>query len=180
MSRGPQGGPSGHVDHRCGAHRGHLVGMAELEAVMQGQGAPFAMLGLPALVLLCGTLVHDYASGQAQAASRAAAAAAIAWPSLFLGLRTSDADLQERLAAGLTLVLSVRCFTASHTTHSPVVSVRPATVPCDRSRCCNGGLGVVWTAHGRGSDNDLAGRASPCLLAVLRCGLGLSRTNSGP
>ncbi|MGB1462594.1 MAG: hypothetical protein ACPG8Q_03580, partial [Candidatus Poseidoniaceae archaeon] len=77
-----------------------------LEAVMQGQGAPFAMLGLPALVLLCGTLVHDYASGQAQATSRAAAAAAIAWPSLlFLGLRTSDADLQERLAAGLTLVL---------------------------------------------------------------------------
>jgi len=76
------------------------------EAVMQGQGAPFAMLGLPALVLLCGTLVHDYASGQAQATSRAAAAAAIAWPSLlFLGLRTSDVDLQERLAAGLTLVL---------------------------------------------------------------------------
>ena len=26
-------------------------------------------------------------------------------------------------------------------------------LPClaDRSRCCNGGLGVVWTAHGRGS-----------------------------
>ena len=63
-----------------------------LEAVMQGQGAPFAVLGLPALVLLCGTLVHDHASGHAQATGRAAAAAAIAWPSLFfLALRTSDA-----------------------------------------------------------------------------------------
>ena len=77
-----------------------------LEAVMGGQGAPFAMLGLPALVLLCGTLVHDHASGQAQATGRAAAAAAIAWPSLiFLGLRSTEADFEARVAAGLTLVL---------------------------------------------------------------------------
>ncbi len=77
-----------------------------LEAVMEGQGAPFAMLGLPALVLLCGTLVHDHASGQAQATGRAAAAAAIAWPSvLFMGLRSTEVDFEARLAAGLTLVL---------------------------------------------------------------------------
>ena len=73
-----------------------------LQAVMEGQGAPFAVLGLPALVLLCGTLVHDHASGQAQASGRAAAAAAIAWPSLlFLGLRTSDAAVEERLLGSL-------------------------------------------------------------------------------
>ena len=77
-----------------------------LAAVMEGQGAPFAMLGLPALVLLCGTLVHDHASGQAQATGRAAAAAAIAWPSvLFMGLRSTEVDFEARLAAGLTLVL---------------------------------------------------------------------------
>ncbi|MDP6233350.1 MAG: hypothetical protein QF839_04135 [Candidatus Poseidoniaceae archaeon] len=77
-----------------------------LEAVMAGEGAPFAVLGLPALVLLCGTLVHDHASGQPQATGRAAAAAAIAWPSvLFLAFRSTEADLEARIAAGLTLAL---------------------------------------------------------------------------
>ena len=77
-----------------------------LEAVMAGEGAPFAVLGLPALVLLCGTLVHDHASGQPQATGRAAAAAAIAWPSvLFLAFRSTDAELEARIAAGLTLAL---------------------------------------------------------------------------
>ena len=77
-----------------------------VEAVMAGEGAPFAILGLPALVLLCGTLVHDHASGHPQATGRAAAAAAIAWPSvLFLAFRSTEADLEARIAAGLTLAL---------------------------------------------------------------------------
>lgn len=77
-----------------------------VEAVMAGDGAPFAVLGLPALVLLCGTLVHDHASGQPQATGRAAAAAAIAWPSvLFLAFRSTETDLEARIAAGLTLAL---------------------------------------------------------------------------
>ena len=77
-----------------------------VEAVMAGEGAPFAVLGLPALVLLCGTLVHDHASGQPQATGRAAAAAAMAWPSvLFLAFRSTEADLEARIAAGLTLAL---------------------------------------------------------------------------
>ncbi|MGB0489439.1 MAG: hypothetical protein ACPGK0_02570 [Candidatus Poseidoniaceae archaeon] len=142
-----------------------------LEAVMQGQGAPFAMLGLPALVLLCGTLVHDYASGQAQATSRAAAAAAIAWPSLlFLGLRTSDADLQERLAAGLTLVL-VGALLYLIARDAFAGGFRQA-----RYRALLTGAGAVTVASvwfglrtDVGPDNDLAGAG----ITLLACGVAL-------
>ena len=142
-----------------------------LEAVMQGQGAPFAMLGLPALVLLCGTLVHDYASGQAQATSRAAAAAAIAWPSLlFLGLRSSDADLQERLAAGLTLVL-VGALLYRIARDAFAGGFRQA-----RYRALLTGAGAVTVASvwfglrtDVGPDNDLAGAG----ITLLACGVAL-------
>ena len=142
-----------------------------LEAVMQGQGAPFAMLGLPALVLLCGTLVHDYASGQAQATSRAAAAAAIAWPSLlFLGLRSSDADLQERLAAGLALVL-VGALLYRIARDAFAGGFRQA-----RYRALLTGAGAVTVASvwfglrtDVGPDNDLAGAG----ITLLACGVAL-------
>ena len=106
-----------------------------LEAVMQGQGAPFAVLGLPALVLLCGTLVHDHASGHAQATGRAAAAAAIAWPSLlFLALRTSDAGVEERLAAGATLILIGALLYRTAANAFAGGFRRPAIVPCSPAR----------------------------------------------
>ena len=142
-----------------------------LEAVMQGQGAPFAVLGLPALVLLCGTLVHDHASGHAQATGRAAAAAAIAWPSLlFLGLRTSDAGVEERLAAGATLIL-IGALLYRTAANAFAGGFRQA-----RYRALLTGAGAVTVASlwfglrtDVGADNDLAGAG----ITLLACGVAL-------
>ena len=142
-----------------------------LEAVMQGQGAPFAVLGLPALVLLCGTLVHDHASGHAQATGRAAAAAAIAWPSLlFLALRTSDAGVEERLAAGATLIL-IGALLYRTAANAFAGGFRQA-----RYRALLTGAGAVTVASlwfglrtDVGADNDLAGAG----ITLLACGVAL-------
>ncbi len=142
-----------------------------LQAVMEGQGAPFAVLGLPALVLLCGTLVHDHASGQAQASGRAAAAAAIAWPSLlFLGLRTSDAAVEERLAAGVVLVL-IGVLLYRTASDAFTGGFRQA-----RYRALLTAAGAVTVASlwfglrtDVGADNDLAGAS----MTVLACGVAL-------
>ncbi len=138
-----------------------------LEAVMAGEGAPFAVLGLPALVLLCGTLVHDHASGQPQATGRAAAAAAIAWPSvLFLAFRSTDAELEARIAAGLTLALIAGVlYSMAKTAFSG--GFRQA-----RYRALLTGAGAVTVASvwfglrtDVGAENDLAG-AIITLLAI--------------
>ena len=142
-----------------------------LEAVMQGQGAPFAVLGLPALVLLCGTLVHDHASGHAQATGRAAAAAAIAWPSLlFLALRTSDAGVEERLAAGATLIL-IGALLYRTAANAFAGGFRQA-----RYRALLTGAGAVTVASlwfglrtDVGANNDLAGAG----ITLLACGVAL-------
>ncbi len=142
-----------------------------VEAVIQGQGAPFAVLGLPALVLMCGTLVHDHASGQAQATGRAAAAAAIAWPSLlFLGLRTSEADVEEALAAGATLFL-IGALLYRIAAEAFSGGFRQA-----RYRALLTAAGAVTVASlwfglrtDVGADNDLAGAG----ITLLACGVAL-------
>ena len=104
-------------------------------------------------------------------AGRAAAAAAIAWPSLlFLGLRTSDAGVEERLAAGVVLVL-IGVLLYRTAADAFAGGFRQA-----RYRALLTAAGAVTVASlwfglrtDVGADNDLAGAG----MTVLACGVAL-------
>jgi hypothetical protein len=95
------------------------LGWPGIEAVLTGQGAPLAALGVPALVLIFGSLVHDHASDDLDATARAITAASIVWPPLlFLAFREVEGSTLDRMSAGAVL-LALACLmfiTARHGT----------------------------------------------------------------
>ena len=142
------------------------LGWPGIQSVLNGQGAPLAALGVPALVLIFGSLVHDHASDEADATARAVTAASVAWaPMLFLAFQHVDVPATERIASMAVLVcLAGMVFRTAH--HGTGRGFKAA-----RYRALLTGLGAVLTASlwfglrtNAGSVNDLIG-ASVTLLA---------------
>lgn len=81
------------------------LGWPGIQAVLGGQSAPLSALGVPALVLVFGTLVHDHASSEADAVARALTGASVAWPAmLFLAFRQVEVDGLEQILASVVLI----------------------------------------------------------------------------